>query len=119
MTFENRTFKKAILAASFAVAALAGVTTAASAHQSYTRCDSDGDRCWRVICDDDGDDCRRVSSNWDNNRGYWNNGWNNGYGRNYGGWDRDRAYDRHGRWVCDSDGDRCRWVTYSWSRWDR
>jgi hypothetical protein len=112
MTFENRTFKKAILAASFAVAALAGATTAASAHQSYTRCDSDGDRCWRVVCDDDGDDCRRVSS-WDRD-----NDWNNRYyGRSYG----NRYYDnrRHGRWVCDDDGDRCSWVTTSWSWWNR
>jgi hypothetical protein len=112
MTFENRTFKKAILAASFAVAALAGATTAASAHQSYTRCDSDGDRCWRVVCDDDGDDCRRVST-WDRDA-YRGTYWNNGYGRS------DRYYDnrRQGRWVCDSDGDRCRWVTNNWSWWN-
>jgi hypothetical protein len=115
MMFEYRTFKKAILAASFAVAAFAGATTAASAHQSYTRCDSDGDRCWRVICDDDGDDCRRVPLDRDR-YSYWNNRYRYGqYGQSYG----DRSYDngRHGRWVCDDDGDRCRWVATSWSWW--
>lgn len=119
MSFENRTWKKAALAVSFGIAAIVMSANAASAHQSYTRCDRDGDRCWRVICDDDGDDCRRVSSAWDSGRGYWNNRYQGrDYDRYYGRWDRDRA-NRHGRWVCDSDGDRCRWVTYSWSRWDR
>lgn len=118
MIFENRNWKKALLSASFGIAALAAATTAASAHRSYTQCDRDGDRCWRVICDDDGDDCRRVSTNW--GRSYWHNRYDRGDRWSGDRWYGDRGYDqRRGRWVCDDDGDRCRWVTYSWSWWNQ
>src|SRR5689334_24752170 len=45
-----------------ALGAIGFSVTPASAHYVTTRCDRDGDSCYRVICDDDGDDCRRVSS---------------------------------------------------------
>ena len=91
-----KTIKMTALAGLSALA-LAGVSTAASAHQSYVRCDRDGDRCVRVVCDNDGDDCRRVA--------YYNNDYryrdrNYGYNRGYG----------HRQWVCDRDGDRCHYV---------
>ena len=122
MNVENRNWKKAILAASFGIAALVASMTAASAHRSYMQCDRDGDRCWRVICDDDGDDCRQVSMNSD--RSYWNGGYYRGdrsYGDRYYNYNYsyNRTYGRRdGRWVCDSDGDRCLWVTNSWPWWN-
>ena len=48
----------------------------ASAHYNSTRCDRDGDDCYRVRCDNDGDDCVRVRHRY-YRRGY------GGYG-NYG-----------------------------------
>lgn len=67
--------------------------TAASAHETYTRCDRDGDTCRVIRCDDDGDDCRTVRS------------YNPGY--RY----RD-DYDRYDRWGCDRDGDDCHRMSY-------
>lgn len=94
------------------LAALVGLGLVAAspalAHYTTTRCDHDGDRCWRVVCEDDGDDCRRVSYDNDYNRGTYNS-YYRGYYRN-DSYDRDRY--RH--WVCDSDGDRCHW---SYDRW--
>ena len=100
--------KTTAVAGLFGLGMVAATATPALAHYSYTRCDNDGDTCWRVVCDNDGDDCRRVSTwhagyNYDRryqwNRGYYNNSY-------YGGRDR--------HWVCDSDGDRCHW---SYDRW--
>ncbi|MDE2183678.1 MAG: hypothetical protein KGJ78_11725 [Alphaproteobacteria bacterium] len=94
------------------MAALVGLAvTAASpalAHYTTTRCDRDGDRCWRVVCENDGDDCRRTNSYNDYDRNYYS-GYNRGY-YNSRYYDRDRY--RH--WVCDSDGDRCHWSYYRW-----
>ncbi|HKD23034.1 MAG TPA: hypothetical protein VKB71_13545, partial [Rhizomicrobium sp.] len=87
------------------VAAVVAVTGAASA-RDYTRCDSDGDRCYRVHCDWDGDNCYRESS-YNNyyNRDYYHR-YNRGYyGGYYGGY-----HDR--RYVCDADGDDCHWTNY-------
>lgn len=53
--------KKGILFAG--IATLGGAiafSVPASAHYMSTRCDRDGDDCYRVVCDDDGDDCRTV-----------------------------------------------------------
>ena len=101
----SNAMKTAAVAGLFGLGMMAATTTSALAHYSTTRCDSDGDRCYRVVCDDDGDDCRRVNSyhsSYDYNRSYWNRGYyNNGYNNYYG--------NRYRHWVCDSDGDRCRW----------
>ena len=73
--------------------ALAGFSTAASAHQSFVRCDRDGDHCVRVTCDRDGDDCRRVVYN-DNRDRY-----------------RDGNYNRgHYQLICNRWGRECRYV---------
>jgi hypothetical protein len=86
MTVRSKFF--AVLAAAIVSLGMLTVHAApASAHQVYTRCDEDGDRCWRVICDDDGDDCHPIRHG-----GYY-------------------AYREHPRWVCDEDGDDCHWVT--------
>ncbi|MFZ1988809.1 MAG: hypothetical protein WAW96_03460 [Alphaproteobacteria bacterium] len=85
-----KTIKMTALAGLSAIA-LAGVSTAASAHQSYVRCDRDGDRCVRVTCDRDGDDCRRTA--------YYNNS-----GRYR---DNDRG---HRQLVCDRWGHGCHYV---------
>lgn len=75
--------------------AIAGFTAPASAHQSYVRCDRDGDRCVRVVCDRDGDDCRRVAN----------------YDRNYDRRGRDRDYRRgHRALVCNRRGYDCHYV---------
>jgi hypothetical protein len=106
MTKLSNAIKTAAVAGLFGLGMMAATSTSALAHYSTTRCDRDGDTCWRVVCDDDGDDCRRGDSyrtGYDYNRSYWNRGYyRNGY---YNGYDRDR----YRRWVCDSDGDRCRW----------
>lgn len=81
------------------IAIAAATATVASAHYTYTQCDRDGDRCWRVRCDDDGDYCRRT--------GYVTG--EDVYSHRY--------YHRHYRhWVCDSDGDRCHWAYYGYSQ---
>lgn len=112
-----KTLKTTAVAGLFGLGLVVAMTSPALAHRSYTRCDSDGDRCYRVVCDDDGDDCRsyRMNTGYYGNRGYYNRGYysNGYYGRDY---DRSRGYYNSGyrHWVCDSDGDRCRW---SYSRW--
>jgi hypothetical protein len=109
MMHFSKTLKTTALAGLFGLGFLAA--SPALAHRVYTRCDSDGDRCYRVVCDDDGDDCRRTSSY----NGYYNNGYyNNGYRSYYNSYNSDRYnryYNNYGyrRWVCDSDGDRCHW----------
>jgi hypothetical protein len=97
--------KTTALAGLFGAGLFVATATPALAYRSYTQCDNDGDRCWRVVCDNDGDDCRREQINYyDYNRRYdWNRDrYYRGYERNY----------RH--WVCDEDGDRCHW---SYDRW--
>lgn len=107
----SKTLKTTALAGLFGLGFVIAATSPALAHRAYTRCDSDGDRCVRVVCDDDGDDCRtyRMNTNYYDRYRY-----NNYYNGNY---DRDRGYYNSGyrHWVCDSDGDRCHW-TYG-RRW--
>jgi|SRR5215472_3725684 len=104
LKFSN-TLKRTAFAGALGVAAVVGFAGAASA-RDYTRCDADGDRCYRVHCDWDGDNCYRESS-YNNyyNRDYYHR-YNRGYyGGYYGGY-----HDR--RYVCDADGDNCRWTNY-------
>lgn len=89
LTISNG-LKTATLAALLGLGGLMATAPGAAAHYTTTRCDGDGDHCWRVRCDDDGDDCVRV-------RSY--------YGDRYRTYDRPRA-----RWVCEDDGDGCHWV---------
>jgi hypothetical protein len=103
MRFSN-SLKTAALAGLFGVGLIAA-SSPALADRVYTRCDRDGDRCWRVVCDNDGDQCQRYRINngyYNNNyyryNRYYDNDYNNYYNNNYGR-----------RWVCDSDGDRCHW----------
>lgn len=107
MMHFSKTLKTTALAGLFGLGVAMAVTSPALAHQSYTRCDRDGDRCWRVVCDDDGDDCRTYSMN----TGYY--GWQDrdrdNWRRSY--WNRDR---NRARWVCDRDGDYCRWTYDRW-----
>lgn len=107
--------RKAAVAALFGAGVFIASTTAASAHQVYQRCDSDGDRCWNVLCDDDGDDCHRLQSDWSDRRYYYDQRYD--YDRYY----NDHYYDRYNsrRYVCDRDGDDCRWENTSPSWWDR
>jgi len=109
----SKTLKTAALAGLFGLGFIAAASPAL-AERVYTRCDSDGDRCWRVVCDNDGDDCRRSRiSNYDNYGSYYryNRYYDNGrYNNYYNGY-----YNNYGRhWVCDRDGDDCHW---SYSRW--
>ena len=106
MSNLSNTLKRTALAGVLGIAAVVAVAGAASA-RTYTRCDADGDRCWRVHCDWDGDNCYRESGydrdsyhRYDYNRGYYG-----GYRGYYGGY-----HDR--RYVCDNDGDNCRWINY-------
>ncbi len=88
------------------VLGVVGMTVApAAAHHYSTRCDRDGDECYRVLCDDDGDSCTRVSSahrsyrhhrqSYDNDRGY-DRDENRGYDRDHSYGDGDRDDYRHG-----------------------
>ena len=84
MTGRNKALKTLALAAVGALGLLAFRAGPVSAHEVYTRCDADGDHCWRVICDDDGDDCHPAR--------------------------HEAYYDGPPRyWVCDDDGDDCHW----------
>src|SRR5215472_1744778 len=108
LKFSN-TLKRTALAGALGVAAVVGFAGAASA-RDYTRCDADGDRCWRVHCDWDGDNCYRESNSY--YRDYYHRYDRGNYGGYYGGY---RGYyggyhDR--RYVCDADGDNCRWTNY-------
>lgn len=74
-----------------AIIALGAVGTTiapASAHYITTRCDRDGDSCYRVVCDDDGDDCHRISSysryGYDRRYGYSRRGYGGSYWSGYG-----------------------------------
>jgi hypothetical protein len=115
MMHFSKTLKTVALAGLFGLGFVAASSTPAMADRAYTRCDSDGDRCWRVVCDNDGDDCHRYSINtgyYGYRRGYYDNGY-------YTGGDRDGYYNNNYRnnyrhWVCDRDGDDCHW---SYSRW--
>lgn len=106
----SKSLKTTALAGLFGLGFLLAATGPALADRAFTRCDEDGDRCYRVVCDDDGDDCRRVSSYYNNS--YYNNGYYNSY-YNYGR-DRDWNNRNYRRWVCDRDGDDCHW---SYDRW--
>jgi len=86
-----KTLKLTALAGLSAIA-IAGFSTAASAHQTYVRCDRDGDRCVRVTCDNDGDDCRRS--------GYYRNDY---YRPSYYG-------SGHREWICNRWGHDCHYV---------
>jgi hypothetical protein len=110
MRFSS-TLKTTALAGLFGLGLIAA-SSPALADRVYTRCDSDGDRCYRVVCDNDGDECQRYRINTSNYNNYYR------YNRYY---DNDRYnsnyYNRNNygrRWVCDSDGDRCHW---SYDRW--
>ena len=56
----NRVVKQVLVACIASLASAAAFSAPASAHYMSTRCDRDGDDCYRVVCDDDGDDCRTV-----------------------------------------------------------
>lgn len=79
------------------VALAAATATVASAHYTYTQCDRDGDRCWRVRCDNDGDECRRVDNYYRGSSYYSHRPYYHNYNR---------------QWVCDRDGDDCHWSYY-------
>jgi hypothetical protein len=109
-------WKKMALAGMFGVGVIVASASSASAHRVFTRCDDDGDRCWRVLCDDDGDDCRQLPQDWsayDRNYYYGNR---YGYDRHYN--DRYNDSSQYGRWSCDRDGDRCHWSSQQRSWWD-
>jgi hypothetical protein len=86
MMIRSKTLRPLLIAGVAVFGLLAFRVAPASAHDVYTRCDEDGDRCWQVICDDDGDDCHPIHQH-----------------EYYA--DRERP-----RWICDDDGDRCHWA---------
>ena len=106
---------------SAAVAGLMGLgvfatATPALADHVRTRCDNDGDYCWRVWCDHDWDDCHPVPGSV-YHRGYYNRSYYGGY--NYGGYNgyygryRHYGYDNYysgRRLACDRDGDDCHYT---------
>ena len=99
---------------------LATSATSALADHVRTRCDSDGDYCWRVWCSHDWDDCHPIPGSIQHRYGYYNRsyygGYNGYYGRygRYGYYGNGRGY--YGNYysgrrvVCDRDGDDCRRV---------
>lgn len=113
MMHFSRMLKSAALAGLVGFGFVAATATPAKADRIYTRCDNDGDRCWRVRCDWDGDDCRRVPVRWNGYQSYR-------YERRYYDSDRDRFYRYHhfdrrrGLWVCDGDSEYCRWSARRW-----
>ena len=100
-------------AAASGVLTLGLLAASASPASAYTRtkCDSDGDYCWRVSCTYY-DDCHPIDGS-----GYYRNDYyrryhrySGGYGGYYGGYHS--GYDRYHsdrRYVCDRDGDDCHW----------
>ena len=106
-----------------ALCAMGASLAPASAHYATTRCDSDGDRCYRVVCDDDGDNCRRASpyQNYDYNRHGYDRGYSSRYGSSYGygsgnsfglyfngssdGWHNNNAYGRYENEEEESEGE--------------
>lgn len=103
MMHFSKLVKTAALTSLVGLGFVAAATAPAKADRVYTRCDRDGDRCWRVVCERDGDDCRRfdIRSGYDRwrsdpdpdhswyNRGYYDSGYR--------------------RWVCDGYGEHCFW----------
>jgi len=92
-------FKNSALMTVVALGAIGASLAPASAHNTTTRCDRDGDQCYTVRCDDDGDNCRRVSSyqryNYDRRdyRGGDSNGY--AYGDGDGRYNDNRGYNRY------------------------
>lgn len=116
MMHFSKTLKTTALASLFGLGFVLATTSPALADRAYTRCDRDGDRCYRVVCDNDGDRCRtyRVNANYYGSRGYYDRDRYNGYyGRDYYR-DRDNYNTGYRHWVCDRDGDDCHW---SYGRW--
>ncbi len=108
----SKTLKTTALAGLFSLGFVVAMTSPALAHRAYTRCDNDGDRCYRVVCDDDGDDCRSYRINTNYYGGYYGN---RGYYGDRDNWRRHSDYNNgYRRWVCDDDGDRCHWSYSSW-----
>jgi hypothetical protein len=60
LTMISGKLRAGALCAAVALGALGAGIAPASAHYVTTRCDRDGDDCYRVVCDDDGDDCHRL-----------------------------------------------------------
>ena len=90
-----------------------GTTTPALADHVRTRCDNDGDTCWRVWCDHDWDDCHPVPGSIYHRYGYYRRYHSYGgyYGSSsYGGGYYGGYYSQRHR-VCDWDGDDCHWST--------
>lgn len=108
MTMIANFFKRKALLALVAVGAVASFAAPASAHYVTSRCDWDGDDCYRVVCDDDGDDCRAISHYRQYNRPAWG-GWSNNGGvgfyfdQGFDGRDRN-GYRNHG-WYRHRDDD--------------
>ena len=108
-----KTLKSAALAGLIGLGFAAAIATPAKADHVYTRCDRDGDRCWRVRCDWDGDDCRRIPI-----YSAYDPSWR--YDRRTYDPDRERFYRYHhydyrrGMWVCDGSSEYCRWSARRW-----
>jgi hypothetical protein len=82
MSLTPGSFKKKILLAVVAAGAIGAGVMPAAAHYYTTRCDRDGDDCYRVRCDNDGDDCVRVRHRY-YRRGYGGYGGYGNYGYSY------------------------------------
>ncbi len=101
MILASGKLRTGALCATVALGAFGAGVVPASAHYYTTRCDRDGDDCYRVRCDDDGDDCSRVygySHSYYRPRYYsYSYGYNYGYPHRYGYYgyysNEHRAYD--------------------------
>jgi hypothetical protein len=83
MISASGTLRTGALCAAVALGALGTSVTPAAAHYYTTRCDRDGDDCYRVRCDNDGDDCERVNGYYRHNY-YRPRSYGYGYGYSYG-----------------------------------
>ncbi len=83
MNAFSSTLKRGAFLALAAVGAIGAGVAPASAHYYTTRCDNDGDRCYRVVCDNDGDTCHRTGYGSYYGSGYYGRTYYNGYSHNY------------------------------------
>jgi hypothetical protein len=83
----SKSLKRASLLAVVSAGFLGAASVPAAAHYYSTRCDRDGDDCYRVRCDNDGDDCDRVRQ-----RHYGSSYGYGGYGGYGGGYYQSRPY---------------------------
>lgn len=109
----NRVLKSSMAVFGAVIGLGIAFSTPAAAHDwgwgyegGRTRCDGDGDRCWRTVCEPYGY-CRTYEfrPRWRRDYDpYWSSYWQ----RDRGDWYRHHRY-VSGRWICDGDGDYCRW----------